>query len=49
MKRDKQAPQDAPAMPFNEALKRVWSHAPMPKAKAKPKPAEQANKTKPAK
>jgi hypothetical protein len=28
--------EDAPAMPFNEALKRVWSAPPMHKVKAKP-------------
>jgi hypothetical protein len=32
---------DAPAMPFNEALKRVWSAKPMPKVKPKPEPAKQ--------
>jgi hypothetical protein len=37
---------DAPAMPFNEALKRVWAAPPM--HKVKPKPAKPKN-TKPAK
>jgi hypothetical protein len=32
----KKTERDSPAMPFNEALKRVWGHAPMPKVKAVP-------------
>jgi hypothetical protein len=46
MKKQDQA-KDAPAMPFNEALKRVWSAPPMPKVK--PKPAVKAAQKKPAK
>lgn len=38
---------DAPAMPFNEALKRVWSAPPM--HKTKPKPAAKPAQKKPAK
>ena len=30
----------APAMPFNEALKRVWAAPPMPKVKPKPAPSK---------
>ena len=29
------APDEGPAMPFNEALKRVWSAPPAPKVKAR--------------
>lgn len=39
--------QESPAMPFNEALKRVWSAPPM--HKVKPKPAAKPAQTKPAK
>lgn len=35
-----------PVMPFNEALKRVWSAKPMPKVK--PKPAAKPAQSKPA-
>jgi hypothetical protein len=38
---------DAPLMPFNDALKRVWATPPMPKVK--PKPAAKAAQQKPAK
>jgi hypothetical protein len=38
---------DAPQMPFNEALKRVWSAPPM--HKTKPKPAAKPAQQKPAK
>jgi hypothetical protein len=37
----------SPQMPFNEALKRVWSAKPMPKTK--PKPADGMPVNKPAK
>jgi hypothetical protein len=37
---------DVPAMPFNEALKRVWSAPPM--HKTKPKPAAKPAQKKPA-
>jgi hypothetical protein len=40
---------ETPAMPFNEALKRVWSAPPMHKTKAKPKPAAKPAQKKPAK
>lgn len=33
---DKPAKTDEPAMPFNEALKRVWAAPPAPKVKGKP-------------
>jgi hypothetical protein len=32
---DKENQKQAPAMPFNEALKRVWAAPPMPKVKPK--------------
>jgi hypothetical protein len=40
--KDQKPKDDAPAMPFNEALKRVWAAKPMPKVK--PKPAKPADK-----
>jgi hypothetical protein len=43
----KDSKDDAPAMPFNEALKRVWSAPPM--HKTKPKPAAKPAQKKPAK
>lgn len=44
MKHDKAKSEEVPAMPFNEALKRVWSAPPMPKVKPKPaKPPEPNN------
>ncbi|MBI5278835.1 MAG: hypothetical protein HY854_20550 [Burkholderiales bacterium] len=43
----KKSEADQPVMPFNEALKRVWSAPPMPKVKAKP--AGQQVKPKPPK
>lgn len=37
MKPEGTQPVEAPLMPFNEALKKVWSAPPMPKVKPKAK------------